>query len=512
VPDQKPTLRPLAPTLALLLLVPPPAARAQERPKRTLAELVAIARRRSATVAAAESNVAVREAQRSEAIRNWWPTGEFNTLLTIAPSVKCLPSYDSTLAFQSLTRSSGMPSGIDILGDNPVAVAYREQNCANTVDPRTVSNNPSTGLPFDANGLILGKNITTLSPNVAGVGIGVNLRLTQPIYTFGKIEHGVRAADRGIDAERARVEAARDEAELNVARAYWGVKAARAAQATAGDARQELADRLQKVQEDLESDSPKFTVNDMQRLKVALAQADLVVAEAERTLSIAESGLSAAIGEPTDVDDAELDPVEIVEHPLEYYQDAALIHRPEVRAFEAGVAAMRELQKEKFSEMLPDFAFVFGLDYRYAPTVEDSTNAFVNHANQVGYSAFLTLHQPLDFVERHAHYLKARADADQMAAQRKLAETGIGWEIAQAWANLTEARKRLKVADRGQHVAQGWLNAVRENIDLGTADSRDLVEAARSYYELRLRYYQAIFDANVDVAVLRKASGVEIAK
>jgi hypothetical protein len=62
------------------------------------------------------------------------------------------------------------------------------------------------------------------------------------------------------------------------------------------------------------------------------------------------------------------------------------------------------------------------------------------------------------------------------------------------------------------HTAQGWLNAVRDNIDLGTADSRDLVEAARSYYELRLRFYQAIADVNIGVALLRKATGVAIAK
>src|SRR5205085_11319991 len=132
------------------------------------------------------------------------------------------------------------------------------------------------------------------------------------------------------------------------------------------EGRDELADRLKKVQDDLESDSPKFTVNDMQRLRVALATIDLAVADLERNAAIAETGLHAAVGEPSDVDDAELDPVEIVEQPLSYDDEAARLHRPEVRALDAGVAAQRELQKEKHAEMRPDLALVFGVDLRYA--------------------------------------------------------------------------------------------------------------------------------------------------
>src|SRR5205823_6051970 len=113
-----------------------------------------------------------------------------------------------------------------------------------------------------------------------------------------------------------------------------------------------------------------------------------------------------------------------------------------------------------------------------------------------GYSFSLGLRQPLDLVQRWARFAHARADYRSFQAQRALALTGIGFQIAEAYANLAEARRRLGALDKGLHVSQGWLNAVRENIDAGTAEARDLVDAARSYYDLRLRYYQAIFDVN----------------
>jgi hypothetical protein len=42
---------------------------------------------------------------------------------------------------------------------------------------------------------------------------------------------------------------------------------------------------------------------------------------------------------------------------------------------------------------------------------------------------------------------------------------------------------------------------------VGTGNARDLVEAARNYFELRLRHLQSIMDVNVAVTQLKMASG-----
>ena len=40
------------------------------------------------------------------------------------------------------------------------------------------------------------------------------------------------------------------------------------------------------------------------------------------------------------------------------------------------------------------------------------------------------------------------------------------------------------------------------------AESRDLVDAARSYFELRMRHLQSIMDVNMAMATLKQAAGV----
>jgi outer membrane protein TolC len=61
-------------------------------------------------------------------------------------------------------------------------------------------------------------------------------------------------------------------------------------------------------------------------------------------------------------------------------------------------------------------------------------------------------------------------------------------------------------------VARGWYNVVDTNVTQGlmaSTDARELVEAARTYFEFRLRRLQAIMDANTTWAALARATGGE---
>ena len=106
----------------------------------------------------------------------------------------------------------------------------------------------------------------------------------------------------------------------------------------------------------------------------------------------------------------------------------------------------------------------------------------------------------------------AEADADVVTAQRHLVRGGVDFEVERAYADLAEARRRMGSGERGQKTARGWLNAVRQNMDLGTAQPRDLVDSARSYFELRISYFQAIMDVNLATAALRRAAGLDASK
>ncbi|MSP60643.1 MAG: TolC family protein [Myxococcales bacterium] len=442
---------------ALLLI----AGRAVAEPaKRTLPELLKMARERAPQVAIAEASVAVRRAQKIEALGYFFPSGELTYGMYPAPELRCFDGAGARSTADCQTTNVTLPNSFN---------------------------------------------------NISSVGMQLEARLTQPLFTFGKIRNASRAAEHGVSSARAQLEMAKLDVELLVARAYWGWKAARTSLATLRAGRDELLPWVEKIERDLDEAKPQFTVNDLQRIKVALAQVDIFVADLERNELIARAGMRALLHEEVEIDDAELDPVAIVDQPIDYYRAALRDRRPEVRALDEGVKALQALARVRRAEMLPDVGLVSSITWRYAPSIDSPQNAFLSQANGLGFGLSLGIRQPLDLVLRYGVFSHAGADVALLEAQRSGALLQFEFEVAQGHANLVEARRRLDAAERGQKYARGWLTAIQQNLDLGTGESRDLIDAARGYFELRLRYYQAIHDVNVATAQLRRSSGIEVA-
>ena len=456
---------PRAATITLLLLVAHSAAAAPT--KLTLTELRQRARQYSKAVATARAGLDVRQAQKGEALALWAPVGEITYLFTATPAIQC--------------RGPGGNADPTI----------RKQECVDTVDPNT------------------GQSVNGLGSGLHGVGMEGELKLIQPVYTFGKIEAAIEASHRGIDAARAAVDIASGDADLDVARAYWGTKAARTAILTLDGVRDELGPWIDKIEKNLDKPKPQYTISDLERLKTALDELDIVKADLDHMHIVALAGLRALTGEEVDVDDGELDAEPPISRPLAALQEYSLGHRPEMRALDAGVGALQQLARVRRNQMLPDIGIAIDVLLRYSSSVETPDNTFMFQATVARFAAFLALRQPLDLFQRHAQYRVARAEAHVFEARRDEALIGMDFQLRSAYAEQDEARRRLAASEHGQKTARGWLNAVKQNLDLGTADPRDLADAARRYLELRLGYFKAIADANITVARLNRLTGME---
>ena len=109
---------------------------------------------------------------------------------------------------------------------------------------------------------------------------------------------------------------------------------------------------------------------------------------------------------------------------------------------------------------------------------------------------------------RLANLSKAKADERMLTQRRRQALGGISIEIENAWLEARAARRRSDLLAHSEKVARGWYNAVDQNLQVGVAESRDLVDAARNFFELRMRHLQSIMDVNMATTVLKQAAGV----
>jgi outer membrane protein len=438
----------------------------------TLEELLSKVATNSAGVVAARRSIEVADAQVSQANRLWAPSGFVNFGMTGSPEIRCADANGFVDPNQNV----------------------RQANCITTtgVDLQNTAGRLERVLP------------------VHGVALNINLQLLQPLYTFGKIESAKEAARAGREVARVGVDKQEGDVRFNVTRAYWSLKWSRAAEGVLSEVRPKLTGWIQKINDEIETGKSSYTEDDLTRLRLALDSAEMTILDVRRAGTLALTAIRQLLSEPeADIDESEIDLNEIALEPVEHFQDAARLHRPESRQLHAGEAAVAAQEHLRLADLLPDVGIAGSFTYGYAQSVDNPLNAFFNHPNTLGAGLALAIRTPLDIPLKLARLDEAKAQRRAFMAQKIQAQQGIVIDIQRAYSEAADARERARLLAHSEKVARGWYNAVDQSLQIGLGDSRNLVDAARNYFEVRLRRLQAMMEANVALAGLRNAAGLK---
>jgi outer membrane protein TolC len=457
---------------ALLSAALPTAAVAK---KYTLNELLELARTQNPGLRAGDAATHAMQAQVLEAKRNWYPQGDLTSFVAPVPRVECEGAMQ-----------------VPIVGDQNT----REQSCI------TTNASPSHGA----------LNYLT---NFAGAYSRTDLKLVQPIWDFGKIAAGVSAAEAGVTVTNGRQDGARADVELNVRKAYWGLKLARELRSMLEEGEGYLDGAQKKIDKQLADGSGNATVSDRLRLRTVRTEIEVRHLEAKRLEEVARSGLRALLNldsaEDLDVDDDDFEALAVPTHPLAYYEEQARLSRPEVRTLDYAVKAKRALANLEHRKLYPDLVLIGQLSFAYAPTIDSPQNAFANNPfNGYGGGIAAAVRLPLDFGPKLARGDRTRAEAEEIEARRQEALGGVGFEVSKAFLELSEAETRLDEVRKGEKAGKAWVAAVSQNFALGLADSRDFSDALLQSFKMRTFALQAVYDLNVSTATLSRATGTAV--
>ncbi|HEX2656625.1 MAG TPA: TolC family protein, partial [Polyangia bacterium] len=357
----------------------------------------------------------------------------------------------------------------------------------------------------------------SLLTNLKGFWTRTDLKLIQPIWDFGKISAGVSAAQAGVSALREKQHAVASEVELNVRKAYWGRKLARELLDALDEGTGYIDEAQKKIEKQLAEGSGNATVTDKLRLRTVRAEVDARTLETKRLADLALTGLRTLIGaeapEDLDVDEEPLEPLEVPEQPLTTYQDSAHQNRPEVHALEYAVKAKQALSDLERRREYPDLALVATGTFAYASSIDTPKNAFLsNPFNTLGAGVAATVRVPLDLGPKLARADRAVAEAEETEFRRREALGGIALEVRKAYSELTEAQARVEAVRKGEKAGKAWVTAVAQNFAIGLAEARDFSDALQAFFQMRARYLQAVYDLNVAVAALTRATGAAVQK
>jgi len=429
--------------------------------KLTLPELLAMARANPGLQASAAATSAVRQ-QVWEAKLNWLPQGDRLSIIAPSPEIHC---RDQTGTASTL-------------------------NCVQPTSPEASLRSVAWDQVFTR----------------------TELKLIQPLWDFGKISAGVAAAEAGVEVARQREAGARADLELNIRRAYFGLKFAREVIDMLDEGSSYVDEGQKKLDKDLAAGTGTATVTDRLRLRTVRAELDARILEAKRLQGLARDSLRTLLGPEApaevDVDDDPFEPPDLKDRPLTWYEDQARFGRPEVRLLEFASKAKHALADLERRKEYPDVVLIGTAAFARAQAVDDPHNAFLSHYfNSTTAGIAAAVRMQLDLGPKIARARKSAAEALEIDFRRSEAMGGVLLEVRKAYAETTEAAARVVAMAKGEKAGKSWISAVAQNFAVGLSEARDLSDALVAFFGMRTRYLQAVFDLFIAQSALARATG-----
>jgi outer membrane protein TolC len=349
---------------------------------------------------------------------------------------------------------------------------------------------------------------TEASLSNAGVFGGFRVGVLQPLYTFGKIDAAVDAAQSSKDASRALAAGVTGDVTLDTARAYLAVDSARELKLTLEEGGQELVKGRQGIAERIAEGDTEVTLLDRLRLETLEAEVRVRSSEARETEASSLTLLRALVG-AADAD-TEHEPPEPLAFELgdsQSYTRRSRAARPELQAARDAVLALQAATRLEQARWFPDVFAFGGFEFSRAQGVDNPPSAFANDPfNETTAQLGLVLRWSVDPAQA-ARVSRAKAELDRGKAMESAAGRAGDAAVLAAYARAVEAHERLLAARDGERSARGWVASALQADAVGVASAKDLGDAYIAYFTLRSRVLESIYAWNVAVLTLRRAIG-----
>ena len=344
----------------------------------------------------------------------------------------------------------------------------------------------------------------TIFPNIPD-NYRTRAGLTLPVYTGGRVEGAIRAADHDRDAAGHDLEAGVKDLVLEASSAYWQL-------VTARESARVLAEAVAAFEAHLKQTKDRQQLGMAARNEVLLVQVERDRAELSRLAAdgaaqVANANLVRLLDLPPG---SEVEPIEPLASParprpdLEALVKQALDGRPEAAALRSRAAAAEAAVTVARSAARPQAGLSAGYDYarpngRILPPVEEWKGSW-----SVGVSLSITA---FDGGRTSAATAQARAQAAAVRHQLEDLERRIRLEVTSRVLDLGTSRATVEVAERNLEAAGESLRVSRDRYHEGLIASFELLDAETALLRAGLDRTTAATQLRLAQASLERAVG-----
>ncbi len=349
----------------------------------------------------------------------------------------------------------------------------------------------------------------TPNDEIHGVNIfgRLELTITQPIFTFGKISNRYKAALEGLEAARSEIDKKKGEIILKVKELYYALVLANMGSNAADESDDFFSDIEGKVRRLLKLGATNVTTTDLYRIEAYRAGTKHFKSKALRGSRVTYEALKKLIGYPPDKD-FRLDVTELpaklpsLKDQQRYIQEA-LANRPEFSQLKKSLLAKKYMINAKKADLYPSFFLLVKGNFADAPGREEWDDPYIDdkyHSSSIGVVLGGNWH--LDWGIGTAEVSKERAEYESLTNTLLAAKRDIALQVMKYYQDVLEAYDGVRTYGKASKAARKWIVTAISNFDMGLGTVNDIIMAIEKYSENRGEYLSSLYDFNKSLARL----------
>ncbi|MBX2813842.1 MAG: TolC family protein [Myxococcales bacterium] len=342
--------------------------------------------------------------------------------------------------------------------------------------------------------------LNNLGPFIRGT-----IRLTQPIFTFGKITQGVEAAKAGVGARRAYLKKVCVDLRLQLRQLHYGYQLAadlyRSLQkvANAFTEAEKLADAR------LTSGDGDITQIEVLKLKIAAHSLRQRLIQLNSKKNTALFAWRRALGWSIDAlifpASDRLRAVEAIAYSPS--EDENTESQPAWQALSAGLQARQARASAASRRLYPNLFLGIFVDASWAPTRDDIRNPFLrDEFNRIRGGPILGLQWDLNFAQHLANKAQAEAQVASHIAKVEQARVGLPLQLRAAYTTYQEKKATLALSQTNRKTGRSLSFLAATNFRLGLGQPKEVLESLGLYAKVLGEYFETIYEYNMAAGTL----------
>ncbi len=355
-----------------------------------------------------------------------------------------------------------------------------------------------------------GDALTSQTKNSWGPILIGNIKLTYPLWAWGKKKDLLNAASYAKSIEEQNVKIEKSDLISNIKKLYFGHLLSKTLLKFANETKDDVEGILSDMKKKKSSKEDQF------RLEILISDIKTKIIEIKEKFLLTRKALSFLIsGKENGMNySPQEDWLEYKKRTVrknEYYISLAKKSLPQWDQINSGILAKKDLLKAEKKSKYPIFGIL--AEGKWSQTnqrnKQQSSFAFDPY-NEKSLSIGLGVTMDLDWGITDSKIEKIKLDIGKLEKKNSFAQKALTIQIIKSIERIRTSEKKVKYLKRAKKFAKKWLSRVVMAISMGLLNSEKIVDAYGARALTFKNYFEAIFEHHMAWSNLSKIIGQEI--